>query len=104
MKNIVYKYLCLGAVAFTLTTATAQDRNREGSREQKLEQLKKDLNLTDNQVLKIKQIEDSYKDEKLELKRKMREVREKEFNEINETFSAEQKAKLKELHAKRHQK
>ena len=103
MKNIIYKYLCLGAIAFTLTTATAQDRNRDASREQKLEQLKKDLNLSDSQVLKIKQIEDSYKDEKLELKRKMKEVRKKEFDEISTIFTPEQKAKLKELHAKKHQ-
>ena len=65
MKNIIYKYLCLGAIAFTLTTATAQDRNRDASREQKLEQLKKDLNLSDYQEWKNKQIEDSKKNEKL---------------------------------------
>ena len=82
MRTAFYKYVGLGLIAFTLTTASAQDRN-EGSREQKLQQLKKDLNLTDAQVIKIKQIEDSYKDEKIELKRKMKEVRQKELNEIN---------------------
>ena len=71
MRTAFYKYVGLGLIAFTLTTASAQDRN-EGSREQKLQQLKKDLNLTDAQVIKIKQIEDSYKDEKLELKKKMK--------------------------------
>lgn len=102
MRTAFYKYLGLGLIAFTLTTASAQDRN-EGSREQKLQQLKKDLNLTDAQVIKIKQIEDSYKDEKLELKKKMKEVRQKEFNEINNVFTPEQRATLKELHSKRHQ-
>ncbi|WP_312134024.1 hypothetical protein [Empedobacter sp.] len=102
MRTAFYKYVGLGLIAFTLTTASAQDRN-EGSREQKLQQLKKDLNLTDAQVIKIKQIEDSYKDEKIELKKKMKEVRQKEFNEINAVFTPEQRATLKELHAKKHQ-
>lgn len=101
MKTAFYKYLGLGLIAFTLTTASAQDKH-DVSREQKLQQLKKDLNLTDDQVLKIKQIEDSYNDEKLELKKKMKEVRQKEFNEINNVFTPEQKATLKELHAKKH--
>ena len=102
MKNGIYKYLCIGLFAFTLTAVSAQDRNNDASREQKLQELKKDLNLSDAQVIKIKQIEDSYKDEKLELKRKMKEVRKKEFDEINTVFTAEQKAKLKELHNKKH--
>ncbi|GEM51038.1 hypothetical protein HX001_13800 [Empedobacter brevis] len=102
MRTAFYKYIGLGLIAFTLTTASAQDKNEE-SREQKLQQLKKDLNLTDAQVIKIKQIEDSYKDEKLELKRKMKEVRQKEFNEINTVFTPEQRATLKELHQKKHQ-
>ena len=33
----------------------------------------------------------------------MKEVRQKEFNEINAVFTPEQKATLKELHAKKHQ-
>jgi periplasmic protein CpxP/Spy len=101
MKKIVYRYLSLGVFAFALTTATAQNKNNDSSREQKLEQLKKDLNLSDAQVLKIKQIEDSYKDEKLELKRKMKEVRKKEFNEMDAVFTPEQKTKLKELRSKK---
>jgi len=72
MRTAFYKYVGLGLIAFTLTTASAQDRN-EGSREQ------------------------------IELKRKMKEVRQKEFNEINAVFTPEQKATLKELHAKKHQ-
>ena len=103
MKNRIYKYLSIGLFAFTLTAVSAQDRNNDASREQKLQELKKDLNLSDAQVIKIKQIEDSYKDEKLELKRKMKEVRKKEFDEISTIFTPEQKAKLKELHAKKHQ-
>ncbi len=102
MRRGFYQYICFGLFALTLSTVNAQDRRSHSSREQKLEQLKKDLNLSDAQVLKIKQIEDSYKDEKLELKRKMKEVRQKEFEEINMVFTTEQKTKLKELHSKKH--
>lgn len=103
MRNNVGKFLILGMFAFTAINANAQDKSNEVSRDQKLLELKKDLNLTEAQVLKIKQIEDSYKDEKLELKKKMKEIRKKEFDEIGNVFTPEQKAKLRELRAKKHQ-
>jgi Spy/CpxP family protein refolding chaperone len=104
MRNNVVKFLVLGMFAFTAINANAQDKNNnEVSRDQKLQELKKDLSLTEAQVLKIKQIEDNYKEEKLELKKKMKEIRKKEFDEIDNVFTPEQKAKLKELRAKKHQ-
>lgn len=102
MRNNVGKFLILGMFAFTAINANAQDKH-EVSRDQKLQELKKDLNLTEAQVIKIKQIEDSFKEEKLELKKKMKEIRKREFDEIDNVFTPEQKAKLKEMRAKKHQ-
>ncbi|WP_313376296.1 hypothetical protein [Chishuiella sp.] len=101
MNKKYYRFIFLFASIFVSVNASAQDKNDEASREQKLQKLKTDLNLSDAQVLKIKQIEDSFKEEKLELKRKMSEIRKKEFYAIDSVFTPEQKAKLKELHAKK---
>ena len=69
----------------------------QNSQEEKFEQFKKEMDLSDTQVLKIKAIRDKYAAEKNELKRKLNELREKELAEIDRLYTPEQKAKLKQI-------
>ena len=65
--------------------------------EQKFERFKKEMDLTDAQVLKIKAIKDKYNPEKAELKRKLDELRKRELEEIDDIYTPEQKAKLRAI-------
>lgn len=67
------------------------------SHDERLEQFKKEMDLTDSQVLKIKAIKDKYAPEKKELKRKLQELKEREIEEIDRIYTPEQKAKLKAI-------
>lgn len=80
---------------FTASTMTFGQTNQ--SHDEKFEQFKKEMDLTDGQVLKIKAIKDKYAPEKKELKRKLQEVKEREIEEIDRIYTPEQKAKLKAI-------
>ena len=82
----------IALIAFFATSVSAF-----GQTDQKFEKFKKELDLTDAQVLKIKAIKDKYKADKDELKRKLDEIRKRELDEINDLYTPEQKAKLKAI-------
>lgn len=89
-----YNLKCLMIVGMFVTSATAFGQNNH---EEKFEQFKKEMDLTDAQVLKIKAIKDKYATDKNDLKRKLNELREKELAEIDKIYTPEQKAKLKAI-------
>ncbi len=88
MKYVLKHFILIGFLLFSVA-ATAQSKN------DKFEHFKKEMDLTDAQVLKIKAIKDKYAAEKADLKSKLDELREKEIEEIDKIFTPEQKAKLK---------
>ncbi|MBW7868373.1 MAG: hypothetical protein H3C31_08640 [Brumimicrobium sp.] len=69
------------------------------------QQIKEQLNLTDEQVTKIQSIKEKRAAEKKELQKKIRELNMAEREEINQVLTDEQKAKLKEVrsHSKKSQ-
>ena len=89
MKYVVRSLIFIGFLSFS-NSIYAQNKHSE-----KFEQFKKEMDLSDAQVLKIKAIKDKYAQEKKELKERLEEIRLKELEEIDRIYSAEQKAKLK---------
>jgi len=65
------------------------------TKNERFEQFKKEMDLSDNQVLKIKAIKDKYNIEREALKDELDELRKKEIEEIHRLYTPEQKAKLK---------
>jgi periplasmic protein CpxP/Spy len=88
MKYVLKHFILIGFLTFSVSVI-AQSKN------EKFEHFKKEMDLTDAQVLKIKAIKDRYAAEKADLKNKLDELREKEIEEIDRIFTPEQKAKLK---------
>ncbi len=95
-----YAFLSLLLISLMGQAQTTSKNNHQHHRENKIEQLKRTLDLTDAQVLKIKAIEESFAGEKKELRSKMDDVKRREREEFDKVFTAEQRAKLKELHEK----
>ena len=93
MKNILKIFL----VTIFIVSAVNVNAQNNQSNENKFEQFKREMDLTDAQVLRIKAIKDKYAQEKKELKAKMDELRNKELEEIDRLYSPEQKAKLKAI-------
>lgn len=89
LKNIAI--IALFASSLTVFGQTTE------TKEQRFERFKKEMGLTDAQVLKIKAIKDRYHPEKDELKRKLNELRKNELEEIEAVYTPEQKAKLKAI-------
>ncbi|WP_395090956.1 hypothetical protein ACF3NR_07955 [Vaginella massiliensis] len=65
-----------------------------------LERMKKELRLTDDQVSKIQAVHDSYANDKMELRKRMDDIRAKEKAEIKKILTDEQLKKLKALKEK----
>ncbi|RLZ11925.1 hypothetical protein [Faecalibacter macacae] len=92
--NLSLKNIAIIALFATSITAFGQTNQ---TKEQKYERFKKEMDLTDAQVLKIKAIKDKYNPEKAELKRKLDELRKRELEEIDDIYTPEQKVKLKAI-------
>lgn len=92
--NLSLKNIAIIALFTTSITAFGQTNQ---TKEQKYERFKKEMDLTDAQVLKIKAIKDKYNPEKAELKRKLDELRKRELEEIDDIYTPEQKVKLKAI-------
>lgn len=90
MKYIFKNYILIVFLAFSVSSL-AQTKN------DRFEQFKKEMDLSDAQVLKIKAIKDKYAEEKNELREKLDEVRKKELEEIDKIYTPEQKVKLKAI-------
>ena len=93
MKNLL-KFI-LFTFLFTLTVNTKAQTNH--NRENKFEQFKKEMDLSDSQVLKIKAIKDKYNQERKELKDRLEDIRKKELEEIDRLYTSEQKIKLRAI-------
>lgn len=93
MKNILKIFL----VTIFIVSAVNVNAQNNHSNENKFEHFKREMDLSDAQVLRIKAIKDKYAQEKKELKAKMDELRKKELEEIDRLYSPEQKAKLKAI-------
>lgn len=91
MKNLLKIFLLTVFVALSVNIQAQTNQNKES----KLEQFKREMDLSDAQVLKIKAIKDKYAQEKKELKARLEEIRKKELEEIDRLYTPEQKAKLK---------
>lgn len=89
MKYVLKSLIFVGFLSFS-NQIFAQNKQSE-----KFEQFKKEMDLSESQVLKIKAIKDKYAQEKKELKERLEEIRQKELEEIDRIYTAEQKAKLK---------
>lgn len=98
--NNQMKYVFLGLFMISITGGAQTHSKTNHSKETKIEQLKRVLDLTDAQVLKIKAIEDSFEPEKKDLRIKMSDVKRREREEFDKVFTPEQRLKLKELHEK----
>lgn len=88
MRYILKSFILIGFLAFSVSTS-AQTKS------EKFERFKKEMDLSDAQVLKIKSIKEKYATEKEDLNNKIEEIRQKEIEEIDKIFTPEQKAKLK---------
>jgi len=84
-------------VIIALFTCGSTSFGQTNQNNEKFERFKKEMDLTDTQVLKIKAIKDKYNPEKAELKRKLNDLRKKELVEIDEIYTPEQKVKLKAI-------
>jgi len=93
MRNILKNLLFLGLFTFSISGMAQANKNNA----EKFENFKKEMDLTDAQVLKIKAIKDKYATEKQELKNRLNEIRVKELEEIDRLYTPEQKAKLKAI-------
>ncbi|HLU84615.1 MAG TPA: Spy/CpxP family protein refolding chaperone [Vicingaceae bacterium] len=71
-------------------------------KEHHLEKMKAELQLTDEQVAKIKEIHAKRADEKEALKEKMHELHKAEKEEVKQVLTEEQLQKMKELKAEKH--
>ncbi|MBF0596710.1 hypothetical protein [Faecalibacter rhinopitheci] len=93
---MLYNLKSLFIVALFISSFSVSAQTHQKNDDQ-IEEFKKELDLSDAQVLKIKSIKEKYSPEKAELKRKLKELRNKEITEIDKLFTPEQKTKLKAL-------
>ena len=93
MKNL-FKIILL--TVFVTLSVNSQAQTSQ-AKENKFEQFKREMDLSDAQVLKIKAIKDKYAQERKELKQRLEEIRIKELEEIDRLYTPEQKAKLKAI-------
>ena len=93
MKNVLKNLMFVGLFTFSIGSMAQTNK----SNAEKFENFKREMDLTDAQVLKIKAIKDKYAAEKQELKNRLNEIRLKELEEIDRLYTQEQKAKLKAI-------
>jgi len=93
MKNLLKIFF----VTFLVSLSTNSQAQTNQNKENRFEQFKREMDLSDAQVLKIKAIKDKYAQEKKELKSRLEEIRVKELEEIDRLYTPEQKAKLKAI-------
>jgi Spy/CpxP family protein refolding chaperone len=78
------------------------DKAHKVGKEHHLEKMKAELQLSEEQVAKIKEIHTKRAEEKEALKEKMHELHQAEKEEIKQVLSEEQLQKMKELKAEKH--
>ena len=92
--NTIYKLLLVLMFSGFAMNVSAQTKEKK---ESSLELMKKELNLSDEQVGRIQQIHESYANDKKALRAKMNEIRSKEKAEIEKILSPDQLKKLEAL-------
>lgn len=92
--NTIYKLLLVLMFSGFAMNVSAQTKEKK---ESSLELMKKELNLSDEQVVSIQKIHESYANDKKALRAKMNEIRSKEKAEIEKILSPDQLKKLEAL-------
>lgn len=106
MKNL--KYVSLALILFigvgsiqaqekSLAKKDMVENNKTYKKTDRKKKMQKELNMTSEQTAQIEAIKAKRADEKSKLRKEMKELNDAERNEIQNVYTPEQKAKMKEM-------
>lgn len=106
MKNLKYVsfvlmlFIGVGSIQAQQKELVKKDKvakNQNFKKTDRKKKMQKELNMTPEQIKKIEDIRAKRADEKVKLRKEMKELNEAERNEIQAVYTPEQKEKMKEL-------